>query len=255
MGRAILAACRSEPGIEIGAVVEAKGSSLVGVPASIIEAGAPAGLRVSDDVESVLADFDVLVDFTRPEASLDYLHVCALTRKRAVVGTTGIDAAGVQRIRGLAERTAIVMAPNMSIGVNVCFKLLEVAATAFGDGVDVEVVEAHHRLKVDAPSGTALRMGEVVAHATGRELSDCGVFSRHGIAGPRPSGAIGFATVRAGDIVGDHTVMFAGSGERVEITHRSSSRSNYAAGALRAVRWVMQRDLGLFDMQDVLGLR
>jgi 4-hydroxy-tetrahydrodipicolinate reductase len=196
----------------------------------------------------------VLIDFTRPDATLKHLALCADLGVKLVIGTTGFDAAGKQAIAAAADRTAIVFAPNMSIGVNATFKLLQVAAQILDAGYDVEIFEAHHRHKVDAPSGTALRMGEVVAAARGQRFADVAVLSREGLTGERKRGTIGFATLRGGDIVGDHTVMFAGHGERIEITHRSNSRANYAAGSLRAARFLAQHGSGLFDMQDVLGL-
>jgi 4-hydroxy-tetrahydrodipicolinate reductase len=213
------------------------------------------GVPISDDPVRALERVDVLVDFTRPDASLSYLEACRQTGRKMVIGTTGFDDAGKRRIAAAARDTAIVFAPNMSVGVNLCFRLLDIAARVLGDDVDVEIVEAHHRHKVDAPSGTALRMGEVVAAALGRDLADVAVYGRQGVTGERPSRSIGFATLRGGDIVGDHTVLFAGDGERVEITHKASSRMNFARGALRAAQWLTGRPVGLFDMQDVLGLR
>ncbi|MEE4378225.1 MAG: 4-hydroxy-tetrahydrodipicolinate reductase, partial [Candidatus Competibacteraceae bacterium] len=187
--------------------------------------------------------------------TLANLEHCRAAGKRMVIGTTGFTAAQKELLAEAAKDIAIVFAPNMSVGVNLCFKLLELAAQVLGDGVDIEIVEAHHRHKVDAPSGTALRMGEVVAQALGRDLSQCAVYGREGTIGERSRDTIGFATLRAGDIVGEHTAMFADVGERVEITHRASSRMTFANGAVRAARWVMERERGLFDMQDVLGLR
>ena len=200
-------------------------------------------------------DFDVLIDFTQPESTLAVLEHCRKHKKRMIIGTTGIDDAGRQRIADAARDMAIVHAPNMSVGVNLCFRLLETAARILGDEVDVEIIEAHHRYKADAPSGTALKMGEVVAQALGRDLKEWGVYGRRGISGERARKVIGFSSIRAGDIVGDHTVLFAGGGERVEITHRAESRATFAHGALRAARWLMGRKTGLYDMQDVLGLR
>ena len=197
----------------------------------------------------------MLVDFTRPEASLIYLDACRKARKKMVIGTTGFDTAGKQRIATAAQQTAIVFAPNMSVGVNLCFKLLDIAARVMGDEVDVEIIEAHHRHKVDAPSGTALRMGEIVAAALGRDFSTSAVYARQGVTGERSRQTIGFATIRAGDIVGDHTVLFAEEGERIEISHKASSRMTFAKGALRAAQWLAEKETGLFDMQDVLGLR
>ncbi|BCX82964.1 4-hydroxy-tetrahydrodipicolinate reductase [Methylomarinovum caldicuralii] len=200
-------------------------------------------------------EFDVLIDFTLPQACPQFVELCRRRGKRLVIGTTGLGEADKERIAAAAETIPIVLAPNMSVGVNLALKLLDLAARVLGDEVDVEIVEAHHRNKVDAPSGTALRMGEVVAAALGRDLDRCAVYGRQGHTGPRDRNTIGFATIRAGDIVGEHTVMFAGEGERLEITHKASSRMTFARGALRAARWLMGQAPGLYDMQDVLGLK
>jgi 4-hydroxy-tetrahydrodipicolinate reductase len=200
-------------------------------------------------------DFDVLIDFTRPEATLAHLEICRASGRRIVIGTTGFSDEQRSLIEVAGKEIGIVIAPNMGVGVNLCFKLLDIAAKVLGDEVDIEVIEAHHRHKVDAPSGTALRMGEIVATALGRDLKDCAVYGREGHTGPRERKTIGFETIRAGDIVGEHTVMFAADGERVEITHKASSRLTFANGALRAAGWLMSKGKGVFDMQDVLGLR
>ncbi|HEV6968434.1 4-hydroxy-tetrahydrodipicolinate reductase [Roseateles sp.] len=205
------------------------------------------------DLRASLAGADVLIDFTRPEATLAHLAVCAELGVKAVVGTTGFDPAQKAEIARLAERTAIVFAPNMSVGVNVVLKLLDMAARAMNEGFDIEIVEAHHRNKVDAPSGTALQMGQVVADALGRDLKACAVYGREGVTGVRDPSTIGFATVRGGDIIGDHTVLFAGTGERIEISHKASNRTIYAQGSLRAARFLASRSKGLFGMSDVLG--
>jgi len=197
----------------------------------------------------------VLIDFTRPEGTLAHLAVCRELGVQAVIGTTGFSEAQKAEIAAAAKDIAIMMAPNMSVGVNVTFKLLEMAAKALSTGYDIEIIEAHHRHKVDAPSGTALKMGEVIAGALGRDLKDCAVYAREGITGERDPSTIGFSAIRGGDIVGDHTVLFAGTGERIEITHKSASRATYAQGSLRAVRFLAERKTGLFDMFDVLGLR
>ncbi|PZP32438.1 MAG: 4-hydroxy-tetrahydrodipicolinate reductase [Roseateles depolymerans] len=210
-------------------------------------------LDKGDDVRAGLAGADVLIDFTRPEATLAHLAVCAELGVKAVVGTTGFDAAQQAELARLAERTAIVFAPNMSVGVNVVLKLLDMAARAMNEGFDIEIVEAHHRNKVDAPSGTALQMGRVVADALGRDLDACAVYGREGVTGVRDPSTIGFATVRGGDIIGDHTVLFAGTGERIEISHKASNRSIYAQGSLRAARFLAAKTTGLFGMNDVLG--
>ena len=206
-------------------------------------------------MNAAVADFDVLIDFTRPEVSAANLTICRQAGKKVIIGTTGFSDKQKDEIRKASAEIGIVFAPNMSVGVNLCFKLLEIAAQVMGSYTDIEVIEAHHRHKVDAPSGTALRMGEVVAQALGRNLKDCAVYGREGQTGERDRNTIGFETIRAGDIVGDHTVMFADIGERVEITHKASSRMTFAKGAVRAANWVMQYQTGLFDMQDVLGLR
>jgi 4-hydroxy-tetrahydrodipicolinate reductase len=255
MGRTLIEACRQTDGLSLTVALERPGSSLIGADAGELAGVGRNGVRVDADPAAVVNDFDVLIDFTRPEATLASLEVCRSAGRRMVIGTTGFSEAQRSRIDEAARDIAIVFAPNMSVGVNLCLKLLDIAARVLGDEVDVEVIEAHHRHKVDAPSGTALRMGEVVAAALGRDLGSCAVYGREGHTGERMSGTIGFETIRAGDIVGDHTVLFAGTGERVEITHKASSRMTFARGAVRAAGWLMARERGLFDMQDVLGLR
>lgn len=212
-------------------------------------------LDKGDDVRAGLAGADVMIDFTRPEATLAHLAACADLGVKAVVGTTGFDEAQKAELAKFAERTAVVFAPNMSVGVNVVLKLLDLAARSLSTGYDIEIVEAHHRHKVDAPSGTALKMGEVIADALGRDLKACAVYERYGVTGERDPSSIGFATIRGGDIVGDHTVLFAGTGERIEISHKSSSRATYAQGSLRAARFLAGRKTGMFDMFDVLNLK
>ncbi len=212
------------------------------------------GVPITADLHQGLQNAEVLIDFTRPESTLAHLAVCRELGVQAVIGTTGFTEAQKAEIAAHAQRTAIVMAPNMSVGVNVTLKLLEMAAKALSTGYDIEIIEAHHRHKVDAPSGTALKMGEVIASALGRNLKDCAVYAREGVTGERDPSSIGFATIRGGDIVGDHTVLFAGTGERIEITHKSSSRTTYAQGSLRAVRFLRGKAHGMFDMFDVLGL-
>ena len=254
MGRTLVGASRELQDVRLTGAVEAPGNACVGQDVGMLAGVGEIGVRVGDSLEAIGGDFDVLIDFTLADASTENIHICRAAGKRAVVGTTGFSATQRARVAEDAEHIAVVLAPNMSVGVNLCFKLLDVAARALGDEVDVEIIEAHHRHKVDAPSGTAVRMGEIVAQALGRDLADCAVYGREGHTGERDRMTIGFETVRAGDIVGEHTVMFAGQGERVEITHRASSRSNFAHGALRAARWIMSKDAGLYDMQDVLGL-
>ena len=217
--------------------------------------GQPSGVAVTADLAQGLQPAQVLIDFTRPEGTLAHLQVCRQLGVNAVIGTTGFSDAQKAEIAEIAQHIAIMMAPNMSVGVNVTLKLLEMAAKAMSTGYDIEIVEAHHRHKIDAPSGTALKMGEVIADALGRDLKDCAVYERYGITGERDPSSIGFATIRGGDIVGDHTVLFAGTGERIEISHKSSSRTTYAQGSLRAVRFLADKKTGLFDMFDVLGLK
>ena len=254
MGQALVGACREHAGVALGAALEAPGNPALGRDAGLLAGVGENGVIIGESLDAVRDAFDVLVDFTAPAASARHVAACAAAGKCAVVGTTGLGAAERAAMAEAARRVGVVVAPNMSVGVNLCFKLLEVAARVLGDEVDIEIVEAHHRHKVDAPSGTAVRMGEVLAETLGRDLASCAVYGREGVTGPRARPTIGFATVRAGDIVGEHTVMFAGTGERIEITHRASSRLNFAHGALRAARWVVTRPSGLYDMRDVLGL-
>ncbi|HIM58429.1 MAG TPA: 4-hydroxy-tetrahydrodipicolinate reductase [Gammaproteobacteria bacterium] len=211
-------------------------------------------LDKGDDLNTMLDQFDVLIDFTRPEATLDYLNTCVAAGKSVVIGTTGFDDAGLEAINNAAQQISVVFAPNMSIGVNLSLKLLDMAARVIGEDSDIEIVEAHHRHKVDAPSGTALKMGEVVANALGRDLSQCAVYGREGIEEPRDRQTIGFSTIRGGDVVGEHTVSFFMEGERVEITHKASSRLTFANGAVRAASWLKDQSAGLYSMQDVLDL-
>lgn len=253
MGRSVIAAAFHAQDIKISAAFE-RADSNVGV----VDAGELAGVGHIDVPVSTTvsdADFEVLIDFSCPDATLRYIDYCLGAGKRMVIGTTGFDESQRQRITEAASDMAIMLAPNMSVGVNLCFRLLDIAARALGDSVDIEVVEAHHRHKKDAPSGTAIRMGEVLASALGRDLQECAVYGRQGMTGERPREQIGFVTMRAGEIVGEHTVLFADDAERVEISHRAQSRKTFANGALRAARWLCSQDKGLFDMQDVLGLR
>ncbi len=255
MGRTLVAAVHENSGVELGAALEAPDNDLVGEDSGQIAGVGASGVPIVSNLSQCMDDFDVMVEFTRPEATMANLATCRGGGKKAVVGTTGFSEEQRRTIAGYAEDVAIMIAPNMSVGVNLCFKLIETAASVLGDEVDVEVIEAHHRHKVDAPSGTAVRMGEVLADALGRDLKECAVYGREGHTGERDRRTIGFETIRAGDIVGEHTVMFAGTGERIEITHRASSRMNFALGALRAARWLQDKESGLYDMQDVLGLR
>jgi 4-hydroxy-tetrahydrodipicolinate reductase len=254
MGKTLLEAVAGAADMRLHAALERAGSPFVGRDAGEL-VGTSLGVRITDEVEAALAGADVLIDFTRPEATLHHLRACRSQGVGVVIGTTGFDAAGKLAIAEAAALAPVVFAPNMSVGVNLALKLLDMAARVLDEGFDIEIVEAHHRHKVDAPSGTALRMGEVVAAALGRDLKTCAVFGREGLTGERDPSTIGFATLRGGDIVGDHTVMFAGVGERIEITHKASSRMTFALGALRAARFMAGRPSGLFDMQDVLGLK
>ncbi|HET9403153.1 MAG TPA: 4-hydroxy-tetrahydrodipicolinate reductase [Burkholderiales bacterium] len=252
MGRALLEAVLRSSDFSLAAALEAKGNAAAGKDAGEL-VGSPCGVKISDDAAKAIAGCDVLIDFTRPEATVAYLAACRKQRVKMVIGTTGFSEAQKKEIANAAREIAIVMSPNFSVGVNVAFRLIEVAAGALGRGYDVEIVEAHHRHKVDAPSGTALRMGEVVAQALGRDLKKHAVYGREGVTGERRDETIGFASVRGGDTVGDHSVMFIGTGERLEIAHHASSRANFASGALRAARFLAPQKQGLFDMADVLG--
>lgn len=255
MGRTLINACTLADGCQLSAAIEQSGNPLLGSDAGDVVGIGGVGVTLVDNLAEVADQFDVLIDFSSPESTLDNLAFCIANNKSIVIGTTGFSDEQKQHISDAAKRISVVFAPNMSVGVNLCFKLLDIAARVLGDEVDIEVIEAHHRHKVDAPSGTALRMGEVVADALGRNLDECAVYGRQGISGERDRKTIGFETIRAGDIVGDHTVMFAAEGERVEITHKASSRMTFASGAVRAAVWLQGQDAGLYDMQDVLGLR
>lgn len=254
MGQMLIDAIRGADDCTLGGALDVVGAAALGLDAGVLS-GKPVGVTITSDLRVGLQSCGVLIDFTRPEGTLAHLQVCRELGVAMVIGTTGFSDAQKSEIAVAAQHIPIVMAPNMSVGVNVTFKLLEMAAKALATGYDIEVIEAHHRHKVDAPSGTALKMGEVIAGALGRDLKDCAVYAREGVTGERDPSSIGFATIRGGDIVGDHTVLFAGIGERIEISHKSSSRVSYAQGSLRAVRFLVGRKSGLFDMFDVLGLR
>lgn len=254
MGRMLIEATLKDDQLVLGAVFDQPGSPTIGKAAGDL-VGMANGVLVTSDVAAGLKDIDCLIDFTRPQGTLMHLELCRQAGVGIIIGTTGFEPEGKAAIAAAAEEIPVVFAPNMAVGVNLVFKLLDTAARILNQGYDMEIVEAHHRMKIDAPSGTALRMGEVLAGAMGRELKDCAVYGREGVTGERDPSTIGFATVRGGDIVGDHTVMFCGLGERVEITHKASSRLPYALGSLRAARFIAGRKNGLFDMQDVLGLR
>ena len=253
MGRMLIEAVRASGDCVLAGALDVPSSPAIGSDATAF-LGVASGVPITADLRQGLQNAEVLIDFTRPEGTLAHLAICRELGVQAVIGTTGFTDAQKAEIAAHAQRTAIVMAPNMSVGVNVTLKLLEMAAKALSTGYDIEIIEAHHRHKVDAPSGTALKMGEVIAGALGRDLKDCAVYAREGVTGERDPSSIGFATIRGGDIVGDHTVLFAGTGERIEITHKSSSRATYAQGSLRAVRFLRGKPHGMFDMFDVLGL-
>jgi len=254
MGRNLIEAVLNAADAELAVALDMPGSPYLGKDAGEL-VGSPCGVAVTDDPAAALGNADCLIDFTRPEGTLQHLEICRRRGVHMVIGTTGFSTEQKLAIQDASRDIPIVFAPNMAVGVNVVFKLLDMAARILNDGYDIEIIEAHHRHKVDAPSGTALRMGEVVAAALGRSLEDCAVYGREGLTGERPGTQIGFATVRGGDIVGDHTVMFAGTGERIEITHKAASRMHFALGAMRAGSFLRGKSRGLFDMQDVLGLR
>lgn len=253
MGRMLIETIQNADDAVLAGALDLPGSpGLGGDAASFL--GKPANVPIESDFAKGLANAEFLIDFTRPEGTLKHLEYCAAHGIKMIIGTTGFDEAGKAAIAAAAEKTSVVFAPNMSVGVNVTLKLLQMAAKSFSHGYDIEIIEAHHRHKVDAPSGTALKMGEVIAESIGRDLKDVAVYAREGVTGERDPSSIGFATIRGGDIVGDHTVLFAGIGERIEITHKSSSRLSYAHGSLRAARFLADKKTGLFDMQAVLGL-
>lgn len=254
MGRMLLESVLLADDLVLHAVLEHGGSSVLGRDAGEL-VGTPCGVKISADVQAALFGADVLIDFTRPEGTLHHLDICRQLGVNMVIGTTGFNPQQKAQLGVAAQNIGIVFAPNMSVGVNVVFKLLETASRVLAHGYDIEIIEAHHRHKVDAPSGTALSMGEVVARTLGRDLSQCAVYGREGVTGERDPSTIGFATVRGGDIVGDHTVLFAGTGERIEITHKASSRATFALGALRAARFLKANPAGMYDMQDVLDLK
>ncbi|MCE3607201.1 4-hydroxy-tetrahydrodipicolinate reductase [Massilia sp. P8910] len=249
MGRMLVDAVDAAPDAVLAGALGLAGSPSIG------QLLGQSGVKIEAELAAGLAGADYLIDFTRPEGTLRHLEYCAAHGIKLIIGTTGFDDAGKAAIAAAAEKTAIMFAPNMSVGVNVTLKLLELAAKSLSEGYDIEIIEAHHRHKVDAPSGTALKMGEVIADALGRDLKECAVYGREGVTGERDPSTIGFATIRGGDIIGDHTVLFAGTGERIEISHKSSSRASYANGALRACRFLADKATGLYDMQDVLSLK
>lgn len=254
MGRMLIESALKDAEVSLVAAIDQPGTAAIGKDAGEL-VGMPCGVFVTTDVEAGIAKAECLIDFTRPEGTLAHLEICRRHKVAAVIGTTGFDEEGKRKIAEAALDIPVVFSSNMSVGANTVFKVLDIASRILSEGYDIEIVEAHHRLKIDAPSGTALRMGEVVASALGRDLKSCAIYGREGVTGVRDPSTIGFATVRGGDIVGDHTVMYCGIGERVEISHKAGSRMPYALGSLRAVRFLTGKKSGLFDMQDVLGLR
>lgn len=255
MGKTILEVCNDNEAVEVTAAIEYSGSPMLGLDAGEVAGIGKLNVNITDNIQSVADQVDVMIDFTLATSVSANIQKCVSAKCKMVIGTTGLTQADHDLIKNASNKIAIVFAPNMSIGVNLCFKLLEMAAKVIGEDTDIEIIEAHHRHKKDAPSGTALHMGEVVANTIGRNLKDCAVYGREGITGARDKKTIGFETIRAGDIVGDHTVMFAADGERVEITHKASSRKTFANGAVRAAQWLSEKKSGLFDMQDVLDLK
>jgi len=255
MGLCLIKATELAENTCLKVAVSRAGSESIGRDAGEIAGIGTLDIKVHDDLSTALDQFDVLIDFTRPEPSMRYIELCRQAGKQIVIGTTGYSEEQKALIAEAAKEIAIVLAPNMSVGVNLSLKLLEMTAKVMGDYTDIEIIEAHHRHKVDAPSGTALRMGEVIADTLGRNLKDCAIYGREGDTGERDRKTIGFSTIRAGDIVGEHTVMFADEGERMEITHKATSRMTFAKGAVRAAIWLQAQQTGLYDMQDVLGLK
>jgi len=255
MGLCLIKATELAKNVQLNVAVSRVGSASIGRDVGEIVGIGKLDIKVLDNLSTALNQFDVLIDFTRPEPSMHYIELCRQAGKQIVIGTTGYSEEQKALIAEAAKEIAIVLAPNMSVGVNLSLKLLEMTAKVMGDYTDIEIIEAHHRHKVDAPSGTALRMGEVIADSLGRELKDCAIYGREGDIGERDRKTIGFSTIRAGDIVGEHTVMFADEGERMEITHKATSRMTFAKGAVRAAVWLQAQQKGLYDMQDVLGLK
>ena len=254
MGKLLIEAVRQSPDVTLGAIIVSPNSSLIGVDAGELAGCGKLGVKASPSLQEVANSFDVLIDFTNPQLTLQNLATCAQLDKAMVIGTTGLDTAQKQTLMHHARSMRVVFAPNMSVGINLILAILPRITSMLQDDYDVEIIETHHRHKIDAPSGTALRLGEVVAETLGRNLQTCAVYGREGIIGARTNSEIGFTTVRAGDVVGDHTVLFGTDGERLEITHKASSRMAFAKGAVRAASWLLQQPAGLFDMQDVLNL-
>ncbi len=255
MGKVLIEAIDEADDLTLGAAIVHPESSLIGADAGEVAGIGKNGVALAGNIADVRDAFDVLIDFTFPDLTLENLEFCSQNGKAAIIGTTGMTDAEKEQVRVAADRVPVVFAPNMSVGINVVLNLLQTAASVLGDDYDVEIIETHHRHKKDAPSGTALRLGEAVADALGRDLKECAVYGREGFTGERPQKEIGFETIRAGDVVGDHTVLFATMGERIEITHKASSRMTFAKGAIRAAYWLQGKPAGLYDMQDVLSLK
>ena len=255
MGKTLIEVCTETEGVDITAATEHPDSERLGQDSGEVAGLDKNNVAITADISTVLENVDVVIDFTVPHVTVSNIEACVDAGKKMVIGTTGLDDRQKDIISSASQSIGIVFAPNMSIGVNLCFKLAELTAGIIGEDSDIEIIEAHHRMKKDAPSGTAVRLGEIIADRLGRNLKDCAVYGRQGITGERDKQTIGFETIRAGDIVGDHSVMFASSGERIEITHRASSRKTFSSGAVRAAQWIMGRSSGLYDMQDVLGLK
>jgi 4-hydroxy-tetrahydrodipicolinate reductase len=254
MGRCLIKSAMLNSQITLTTVIARPNSKEIGTDSGLLAGIEKTFITVTDSLESKLSDFDILIDFTNPEASIKFIEICQKENKKIVIGTTGFNQTQQDKISALSKEMAIVMSPNMSIGVNLTLKLLELTSQIIGEESDIEIIEAHHRHKIDAPSGTALRMGETIANSLNRNLNECAIYGREGLTGERNPKTIGFSTIRAGDIVGDHTVMFANEGERIEITHKASSRMTFANGAIRAATWLADKEKGLFTMRDVLNL-
>lgn len=255
MGLSLIKAATLNNETQLTVAIARTGNMSIGRDAGELAGCGSLNVPMTENLEAMLDDFDILIDFTRPDISMDYIEICRKAHKKVIIGTTGYSEEQKAKIAEIAKEIAIVLAPNMSVGVNLSLKLLEMTAKVMGEYTDIEIIEAHHRHKIDAPSGTALRMGEVVAKTLGRNLETCAIYGREGNTGERNPNTIGFSTIRAGDIVGEHTVMFADEGERLEITHKATSRMTFANGAIRAALWIRFKNNGLFDMQDVLDLR
>ncbi|MCC6140425.1 MAG: 4-hydroxy-tetrahydrodipicolinate reductase [Nitrospira sp.] len=255
MGCRLVALVRDSTALTLAGALEGSGHPAIGDDAGEISGTGRAGVAITDDLATLMARGEVVIDFSAPEATLEHFRIVAQHRRAMVIGTTGLNPSQLEEIKGLAKQVPCVLSPNMSVGVNLIYKVIGEMARTLGDDYDIEVIEAHHRLKKDAPSGTALKIAEVLAQAVNRDLDQVGVYSRKGLIGERQKQEIGIQTIRAGDIVGDHTILFGGMGERIEVTHRASSRDTFAGGALRAARWVVRQPPGLYDMMDVLGLK